>query len=120
VGSQTLVAGAAAVTISGSVVSLQSGGSSVVVGSKTEALSVLLAGSTTTVKGIGGIIATIGGFGAQSSVRPSTSTTSYGQVGGSNYNGTIFLGGGSVSRGDIGFWGMGSILVLSLLGVLVL
>jgi hypothetical protein len=117
VGSQTLVDGAPAITISESVVSLHSGGSSVVVGSKTEALSELLGGSTTTVPGIGGIIATIGGFGDLSSASPSTSTTSYVQAGGSGYNGTMFLGRGSSSK-DV--WRIELVIVSSLVMVLIL
>ena len=120
VGSQTLATGAAAITISGSAASLKSDGSSVVVGSETEALSVLLGGSTTTVKGIGGIIATIGGFGTQSNASLSTIPTSYVQVGGSGYNGTIFLGRGSVSKGEINVWGIGLILLSGLQGGLAL
>lgn len=58
VASQKLVSGGAAITISGTVMSLQEGGSSVV-GGKTEALSASL-GSSTMEDGLGGIIATIG------------------------------------------------------------
>ena len=55
---QTLVAGGAAVTISGTVISLISGGDSVVVGGKTEPISVVARTSTTV--GLGGIIVSIG------------------------------------------------------------
>ena len=105
-GSQTLVAGGSALTIqepvvtsiSGSattlseteVVSLESGGASVIVsapggGESTEALSALL-GSTTTR--LGQVIQTIGGFGPGA-----TSST-----GGSGYNGTVFAGKGLRER----------------------
>ena len=49
VASQTLIPGGSAITVSRTRVSLESGGSSVVIGGKTEALSILLGPSTTEV-----------------------------------------------------------------------
>ncbi|TVY81937.1 hypothetical protein LSUE1_G003636, partial [Lachnellula suecica] len=51
VGSQTLLPGAPAVTVSGTAISLQAGGSSVVIGSKTVPLSAFLAFPTSVVVG---------------------------------------------------------------------
>jgi hypothetical protein len=86
VGSQTLVAGGPAITVSGTVISLVKGGSSVVVGGTTQALSAILASATSQSQGLGGIIASLGGF-----VTPAptpVSTTRY-----VDYNGTVFTGG---------------------------
>ena len=59
IASQTLIPGGAAITISVTIVNLQTRGSSVVIGRKTEALSVLFGLSTTNVS-LEGIIAMIG------------------------------------------------------------
>ena len=81
-------------------------------------LSEFFGRSTTTVQGLGGIIATIGGFGTQSSsstsTSTSTSTTSNVQVGTTGYNGTIFAGGAPDSRGGKGLWALGLTLGLGL------
>jgi hypothetical protein len=100
--SQTLKAGAPAITVSGTLVSLQGGGSSVVLGeSTTEALSAFL-GSTTT-SGLAGIIATIGGF-ETSTIGSTTSST-----GVSTFNGTVFTG--NAMKGDVwSVWSWGTML----------
>lgn len=113
VASQTLIPGGPAITVSGTVVSLLTGGSSVVVGGKTEALSAFL-GPSTTEMGLGGIIATIGGF--ESPKSTSTSPSSYVQVSASGgYNGTMFLGGVERSRGR-SVWVMGVMVGIGVLG----
>ena len=118
-GSQTLVAGAAAITVSGETISLQAGGASVVIdGSTTQAISAFITtaagGSVKTVASIGGIIASLGGF--------PTPTSSYIQVGGtsngSNYNGTMFLGVGS--RKEVSVWVWGFIFGLGVFGMMIL
>jgi hypothetical protein len=93
---QTLIPGAPAITVSGSVISLESQGGSVVVGgTSTEAVSAVLGGTTSTVKGMGGVIQSLGGFGSS--------------------NGTVFSGGAAEKRKSI--WVFGGCLGL---GVLVL
>jgi hypothetical protein len=57
---QTLKAGGSAITVWATVMSLETGGYTVVVGGKTEPVGQLVATSTT--KGLGGIIASLGGF----------------------------------------------------------
>lgn len=102
-GSQTLVAGGAAITVSGTAVSLMSDGSSVVVGgTKTEALSAFL-GSTIT-SGFAGIIASEGGFGTSTSKANGPATT-----GVSSYNGTTFTA-NAVARDLGGAWTWGLVL----------
>jgi len=102
-GSHTLVAGGPVITVSGQVASLQSGGASVVVGGKTEVLSAFLGSSTTSteVGGLGGIIATIGGFG------PEISTG----IAGGGYNGPAYVGGSQCLKVWDNLW-------VGLLGVL--
>jgi hypothetical protein len=91
VGSQTLIPGGAAITVSGITASLLPGGASIVVGGVTEPVSSVLGplsgspGATTTNGGIGGAIASLGGF---LPVDPSTSSPV------SGYNGTVFTGTG--------------------------
>jgi hypothetical protein len=90
VASQTLVPGGSAITVSGTVVSLQAQGSSVVVRAKTEALSAFLGSKTTTLAGgLGGMIVSIGGFATRGS-----SSSSFAQytTGARPFNGTVFLG----------------------------
>jgi hypothetical protein len=84
VASQTLIAGGPAITISGTVISLQAAGSSVVVDGQTEALSAFMGVSTTT---LGGIIATIGGFGTPTTTATGGNAQASGAVG---YNGLCF------------------------------
>lgn len=93
--SQTLIAGAAAITVSGALVSLEAGGSSVVIGgwTKTEPLREFLGVEATLVaegaiSGLGGIIQSIGGFAA--------STPLAGASGSASQNGTVFIS--AVSR----------------------
>jgi len=83
--SQTLVAGGPAITVSGVAVSLQNGGESVVVGSSTLAIESFAASETSS--GLGGIIASIGGF---------TSDTV--GVSPTGYNGATFTGAAVNSR----------------------
>jgi len=114
VGTQKLKAGGPAITILGTAVSLMPDGSNVVVGKVTEALSVFLGSATTTVHdGLGGVIATIGGFTTQSTMV----ATSYLQIGGDGegYNGTMFLGSGERLRRNM--WAWGFLLGGALLGV---
>jgi hypothetical protein len=99
IASQTLVAGGPAITVSGTVVSLQSGGQSIVVGSSTEAISSFV-GATSS--GLGGAIVSIGGF------------TSSGPVSTTGYNGTVFTGATSKSRGEV--LGIGVVLWVAGLG----
>lgn len=105
VADQTLVAGGPPITISGTMVSLEAGGQRVVVGSSTEAIASFLSqnsglvGVQTTSQGIGGIIASLGGFTTpeisaaptDGYVGPIVSGTSAGD----GYNGTMFLGAAS-------------------------
>jgi hypothetical protein len=93
-GSQTLVAGGAPLTISGTVVSLELGGQSVVVAGSTEAMAAFwkqntgLAGPiATSSAGLGGIIATLGGF-----ATPTSTSVGYTGPMVGEYNGTVFLG----------------------------
>lgn len=109
---QTLVPGGPAITVSGTVVSLQTGGSRVVVGGKTEALSDFLGPSMTEV-GLGGIIATIGGFETTTSVS-SSSNLQVSVSGG--YNGTMFLGGTERSRQRRNGWLLGLMVGVGLVG----
>lgn len=106
-GSQTLKAGAPPITLSGTVVSLMEGGSSIVVGTVTQAVSAFLgnAGATTAYNGLGGVIASLGGF-----ATPVTSSTTNSLVGSAaveynGYNGTTFLGGGQKITSSIWIWG---------------
>jgi len=95
---QTLQAGGKAITASGTVISLMSDGKSVVVAAtgttQTLDASVLKGdGASSTVvmetgTGIGGIIASVGGF-----VSSSTSATYVQYTGAGGYNGTMFVGG---------------------------
>jgi hypothetical protein len=119
VGTQTLKAGGPAITVSGTVISLESGGSSVVVGEKTEALTVLLGAPTPTGnsnaietpgQGLGAIIASLGGF--TTPVSTSSSTTGY-----PGFNGTVFTGGSYPMDGEWSSWITGSMFGLVLVGV---
>lgn len=112
IGSQTLAAGASAITVSGTVLSLQAGGSSVVVGGSggttTEAVSKVL--STGVSSSVGGIIASVGGFG---------SSAAAGSTGG--FNGTTFTGAAAKSRTigsgvEIWRWGVALCGVLGVVG----
>jgi hypothetical protein len=89
---QTLKAGGPAITVSGTVMSLETGGYTVVVGGKTEPVSELVGTSTT--KGLGGIIASLGGF-AETPTLSSTQPTGT-QIEG--FNGLIFTGNGPRTR----------------------
>jgi len=97
--------GAAAITISGTAVSLQIGGQSVVVGSQTLALGQYFTAATTRGgEGLAGAIATIGGFNLQSA--PASPTTTHTQVSGGAFNGSVqFTGlGNRATRGLDGLW----------------
>jgi hypothetical protein len=98
-GSQTLQAGGAAVTASGTVLSLLADGSSVVVGGTTTIAasaasawlgkSGTLATVTQTVSGLGGIIASLGGFeGSEPEVVSATTSI----ANSSSYEGPAFNG----------------------------
>ena len=105
VGSQTLIAGGAAITISGTVISLLAGGESVVVGgTKTEGLKELLGPSPTTVHGVGEIVATIGGF--------AIGTSGKGGFGGGGDNETVFFGKASLGKGRGSIWFAGFIIAM--------
>lgn len=96
VGSQTLVPGAPAITVSGTTISLETDGSSVVAGGSTQALGSFLGSSTGTavVGGLGGVIATIGGFAGGAD--PSSN---------GSYDGPAFLGGAERCAGGFRvFW----------------
>jgi hypothetical protein len=116
---QTLIAGGPAITVSGTVISLVSGGSSVVVGGMTEALTVLLGAPTPTGnpnatetpgQGLGAIIASLGGFATP--VSTSSSSTVY-----PGFNGTVFTGGSHSMNGEWPSWITGSILGLALVSI---
>jgi uncharacterized protein YodC (DUF2158 family) len=122
VGTQTLKAGGPAITVSGTVISLANGGSSVLVDGKTEALTALLGAATPTGnpsaietpgQGLGAIIASLGGFATPAS----TSSTTIGYIG---FNGTVFTGGSYSMKRVRGSWIMGSAFGLVLVGVLIL
>ena len=124
VGSQTLKPGAPGITVSGTVVSLMSGGASVVVGGSTQAITefVTTATGTATGMGMGGIIATIGGFGDGSGAPTGTATASYVQIspgggGGSVYNGTMVTNVGSRMSGMRSVWLMGCVLGAVVVGI---
>lgn len=109
IGTQTLKAGGAAATISGVVVSLVEGGSSVAVGTITEGVSDLL--KSTTKDGLGGVIASLGGFNTQAP--PRTTSISLGGNDGFPQNGTAFIGSGVKARTTVWLWGfsLGTTLV---------
>lgn len=95
IGSRTVTAGASAITVLETAVSLQTGGSSIVIGGSTQPVTTVAGAETTTGSELGGIIATIGGFGSSGI---STSTTTYAQYtgpvqSGGGYNGTMVTGG---------------------------
>jgi hypothetical protein len=91
------------------------GGATVIVGSKTETLTSLL-GQATGSSGVAGIIASLGGFATPS---PKSSSTSYVQVGtNGTYNGTTFVG--SAAALDRSIWGAGCMSLLGILGTLML
>jgi hypothetical protein len=100
---QTLIEGGPAITVSGTVMSLETGGYTVVVGGKTEPVGELVGTSTTT--GLGGIIASLGGFGET----PTTSSTQTTGTQTAGFNGLIFTGNGHRTRRE------GNILVGALL-----
>lgn len=121
IGSQTLsVGGIATVSISGSTmqVSLLAGGSSVVIGGTTTMPASMLisegAKSTevlVTETGLGGIIASLGGFATRSAGATNTNTSpspyvfAPGASGVSAFNGTIFTGSASsISRREDTLW----------------
>jgi len=121
IGPQTLVpGGVATVSMSGSAVqvSLLAGGSSVVIvgpdGKKTMPASVLIGEGATSTEvlvtetGLGGIIASVGGF-AGATTEAVTSQSLYVLVPGAStvgaFNGTIFTGeGSSISRRERSVW----------------
>jgi hypothetical protein len=79
----------------------------VVGGTRTEAVSAVLGGTTSTVKGMGGIIQSLGGFGSSSSNSVGAGGESY--TGPQNtptgvwgYNGTVFIG--SAAEKGKGVW----------------
>jgi hypothetical protein len=115
IGSQTLVAGGSAITVSGTVVSLDPGGQSVVIGGTTEpataALGIYTAtggSETTSEMGLGAVIMTIGGFGQDPPEASTTSSTA-------GFNGLVFTGGGSGSRADARYVWITGITVLAFL-----
>jgi len=125
VAGQTIAAGGAGVMVSGEVWSLQAGGENVIIGgSRTVAVSNLAGVSTENGNGVGGMIATIGGFGAGGR---ETSPSSYVQytgpletgAGTSVYNGTMFLGsaGRKITRS---VWCMGLVIGVGVLVVYLL
>jgi len=104
IASQTVAAGASAITVLKTALSLQAGGSSIVIGGSTRPVTAVTGARTTVGSELGGIIATIGGFG---STGISTSTTSYAQYAGpvqsgGGYNGTMVTGG--VARRERSIW----------------
>lgn len=120
IASQTLLPGGPAITVQGSVISLFADGKEVLVGSKTEALGALLtplstgtrlggtveaSGVTTAGNGIGGAIASQGGF------APVESTTI---AGSSRYNGTMFIG--SAARRGVGMGVCGVLIFVAWVG----
>ena len=111
IASQTLIAGGAAITVSGTVMSLLPGGSSVVIGgTKTIDASALVGASktliteTTAEAGLGGIIASLGGFGGRSSTTASTSASSSTSSPGINGTVQVFTGQGGMGRRDWLHW----------------
>ena len=120
IGSQTLVAGGSAITVSGTVISLDPDGQSVVIGGTTEpataALGIYTAtggSETTSEMGLGAVIMTIGGFGQDPPVTSNLTTSST-----TGFNGLVFTGGGSGSCIDARYvWIMGMIVLAFLLGV---
>jgi hypothetical protein len=118
IGSQTLIAGDPAITVSGNVVSLDPGGQSVVIGGTSEPASVALGiytatggSETTSEMGLGAVIMTIGGFGQDPPEASTTSSTT-------GFNGLVFTGGGSGSRANARYvWITGMIALAFLLGV---
>ena len=127
---QTLEAGGAAIAVSGTVMSLLPGGSSVVVGGQTVAASVLVGeGARSTVltgsviAGLGGIIASLGGFGgietAGSASRTSSGIASL--TGAATFNGTMFSG-RAARRLEIGLgiWANGLIGGMFIINIILL
>ncbi|KUJ15995.1 uncharacterized protein LY89DRAFT_735138 [Mollisia scopiformis] len=98
IGDQILQAGGPAITILGTRVSLDADGSTVVVGTETEALSEFTGSSGC---GIGGAILSVGGFGSGDPEAAISSSAQYSGQGG--FNGTAFTG-AAVRRN----WGFGT------------
>ena len=138
VGSQTLKAGGPAITVSGTVVSLLSGGLSAVVGGTTTVAAAAVAGAKQTLVtetqatgqvSLGGVIASVGGFtgagsgsgsgGGTGGINTKTTATSKsspsGAVGTSGVvynNGTVeFLGAAGWSKGNIEWYKMWGVLL---------
>lgn len=88
---QTLTPGAPAITIGTNVMSLEAGGSSVVVGGSTIAVSQLSGLSTASDPGIGKILLSMGGYATPTSA----SWQATGGLAPGQYNGTVFTGAGS-------------------------
>ena len=120
VGTQTLKAGGPAITASGKAISLASGGSIVVVDGITEAFTALLgaatptgnpSATTTPGQGLGGIIASVGGF-------ATPITTSEGTAAGGGFNGTVFTSASNLmkeSRSNWVMWWMLGIVAVAFL-----
>lgn len=126
-GTQTLAAGSSAITVSGTEISLDPGGETVVIGgSSTVALSAFLSAesgdvrtTTGTELGIGGIIASLGGFGPPDPSPTTTDLSGSIEVGG---NGTLLVFTGAGSReggrgGDLYVWALGLVLSVGVWGV---
>lgn len=95
IGGQTLRAGAPGITISGTLVSLAANGESVVVGTKTEALSDFISSEGD----VGGIVWTMGGFSTEGGFTEPTATSSYMGNGGQSRQGVSnVLTGDAVQR----------------------
>jgi hypothetical protein len=114
IGTQTLKAGGPAITVSGTVMSLLPGASSVLVGTSTVAVGDLTGAMTTEVPGIGGIIMTIGGYGYATDTKSSATASGSGNY--SNYNGTMFYGGAGKMESSKSTWVLGLSLGLGVLG----
>jgi hypothetical protein len=117
IGSQTLVPGASGITLTGaagaSVVSLEAGGASVVVGGSTIPVTQLSGLTTATAAGIGNIVLSMDGYSTSVQSAPGKAT---GAAGAGGYNGTIFTG--AAAPRQIGTCGLGLSVMMMLLKIL--
>jgi hypothetical protein len=115
IGSQTLIAGGPAITVSGEAISLDPAGQSVVIGGATKPATAVLGiytatggSETTSEMGLGAVIMTIGGF-VQDPPEASTTSSTTG------FNGLVFTGGSSGSRADARYVWITGMVVLAFL-----
>jgi hypothetical protein len=113
ISSQTLRLNGPAITVAGTVMSLLSGASSVLVGTRTVAVGDLIGAATTTAPP-GNAILSVGGFAAT----PNTDAVQGTGTGSGNYNGTMFLGGAPVANSPKSIWVLCLSIGVGVLGII--